>query len=52
VLGHIVVGVALPVGVEDQIPTVQASGWHRGMNGVGVASTTQSVGVDKADGTP
>ena len=34
--GHIAVGVPLPVAVEDQMQTVDASGQHQGMNGVGV----------------
>jgi len=38
VLGHIVVGVALLVAVEDQIRMVHASGQHQGMNGVDVVA--------------
>jgi hypothetical protein len=35
--GHIVVGVPLPVAVEDQIQMVQALGQYQGMSGVAVA---------------
>jgi hypothetical protein len=40
VRGHIVVGVALPVAVEDQMRMVQVSGRYQGMNGVAVMAVT------------